>query len=139
VASQHFAYATYGEGFNSNFGPIWQWDPGQYLRRDVKPTTLKNYEMGVKGNAGEGRFCYALAAFFIRQTNRPILLSNPAAFEDFTEPPTSSPPASSTMRISDWLVIEAHRLGQRLPPPREALLTMTTTNSSGLTRAFSKA
>jgi outer membrane receptor protein involved in Fe transport len=86
LASRHYAYATYGEGFNSNFGPIWQWDPGQYLRQDVKPTTLRNYEVGFKGNATAG-LSYALAGFFIRQTNRPIFLSNPAAAFDFTQPP----------------------------------------------------
>jgi outer membrane receptor protein involved in Fe transport len=86
LASRHYAYASYGEGFNSSFGPIWQWDPGQYLRQDVEPTTLKNYELGFKGNAAD-RFSYAVAGFFIRQTNRPIFISNPAAFEDFTQPP----------------------------------------------------
>jgi outer membrane receptor protein involved in Fe transport len=86
LASRHYAYATYGEGFNSNFGPIWQWDPGQYLRQDVKPTTLRNFEAGFKGNATD-RLSYALAGFFIRQNDRPIFLSNPAAFEDFTQPP----------------------------------------------------
>lgn len=87
LADRTFAYASYGQGFNSNFGPIWQWDPGQYLRLDVKPTTLDSYEVGLKGQPDE-RLSYTLAAYAIRQTNRPVFLSNPAAEDDFTQPST---------------------------------------------------
>ena len=76
-------YGSYGQGFNSNFGPVWQWEPDRYAR-DEKPTTIDSYELGWKGRAAEGRFEWETAVFYLEQEDRRIFVSNP----DLTGPPT---------------------------------------------------
>lgn len=85
-ASSSF-YFNFGEGFASNFGPVWQWDPSVYLR-DTRPTTLRSFEVGTKGLLAEGRFSYSLSLYSIDQKDRLIFLTNPEAFVDFTAPST---------------------------------------------------
>jgi outer membrane receptor protein involved in Fe transport len=85
-APNQYAYASFGEGFNSNFGPVWQWDPSLYIRRE-QPTTLRNYEGGVKGMLLANRLSYALSVYAIRQKDRLVFTTNPAAETDFTAPP----------------------------------------------------
>ena len=80
-------YFNFGEGFNSNFGPVWQWDPSFYIR-DTKPTTLRSYELGWKGIFNNGKLSVTTAAFDIEQKDRIVFLSNPAAATDFTAPST---------------------------------------------------
>ncbi len=86
ATADHVLYASYGEGFSSNFGPFWQWDPSLYIRQ-TKPTRLENLEIGAKGSFAQGRFSYTLALYDIEQTNRLVFLSNPDALLDFTAPP----------------------------------------------------
>lgn len=69
-------YVSYGRGFNSNFGPVWQWDPSQYAR-DEQPTTLDSIELGWKARPFEGRLQVETAAFFLTQKNRRIFVTNP--------------------------------------------------------------
>jgi outer membrane receptor for ferric coprogen and ferric-rhodotorulic acid len=85
-APGQYAYASFGEGFNSNFGPVWQWDPSLYIRRE-QPTTLRNYEGGLKGGAFGDRLSYSASFYAIRQENRLLFTSNPDAESDFTAPP----------------------------------------------------
>jgi iron complex outermembrane receptor protein len=87
LAPGHLVYASYGEGFSSNFGPVWQSDPSRFIR-DTRPTTLENFEVGFKGSLGRNRFEYALALFSIDQRNRLVLITNPDSFIDFTAPGT---------------------------------------------------
>lgn len=84
---QHTVYFNFGEGFSSNFGPVWQWDPARY-RRDTRPTTLRNYEVGTKGIAANGRLSYAVSLYAIEQEDRLVFVSNPEALIDFTAPST---------------------------------------------------
>jgi len=79
VTDDHSAYAAFGQGFSTNFGPAWQWDPALYIRRE-KPTTLRNYEVGLKGGLAAGRVSYGVSAFRIDQTDRLIFVNNPDAF-----------------------------------------------------------
>ena len=76
-------YGSYGQGFNSNVGPIWQWDPTRYAR-DAKPTTVDSFELGWKGRTANGRLEWETAVFFLEQKDRLIFISNP----DLTGPPT---------------------------------------------------
>ena len=76
-------YTSYGRGFNSNFGPVFQWEPDRYAR-DETPTTIDSYEIGWKGRAAEGRITWETAIFFLEQEDRRIFIANP----DFTGPPT---------------------------------------------------
>jgi TonB-dependent siderophore receptor len=69
-------YFAYGRGFSSNFGPTWQWDASQY-ERSSRPTTLDSYEIGAKGRTLDDRFTYTLAAFYLQQKNRAIIINNP--------------------------------------------------------------
>jgi outer membrane receptor for ferric coprogen and ferric-rhodotorulic acid len=85
-ASGQYVYASFGEGFNSNFGPVWQWDPSLYIRRE-QPTTLRNYEGGLKGVVIGERLSYSASFYAIRQKNRLLFTSNPDAETDFTAPP----------------------------------------------------
>lgn len=72
----HSVYANYGEGFNSNFAAVWQWDPSLYQRgNDVKPSKVKNYEIGFKGFSQN--FMYQVALFDLNQTNRLVFISDP--------------------------------------------------------------
>lgn len=76
-------YGAYGRGFNSNFGPIWQWDPTRYAR-GTKPTTVDSYEFGWKGRSSNGQLEWETAVFFLKQEDRLIFISNP----DPTGPPS---------------------------------------------------
>lgn len=76
-------YASYGRGFNSNFGPIWQWEPSQYARIE-EPTTIDSYEIGWKGRALDDRFIWEAALFYLEQSDRRTFVSNP----DPAGPPT---------------------------------------------------
>lgn len=80
-------YFNFGEGFSSNFGPVWQWDPSRYIR-DTRPTTLRNYELGSKGSLAAGRFKYSLSLFSIEQEDRLVFVTNPDYLNDFTLPST---------------------------------------------------
>lgn len=75
-------YVSYGQGFNSNFGPLWQWDPASYERVE-KPTTIDSIELGWKGRMGD-LLQWETAIFFMEQENRRTFISNP----DPTGPPT---------------------------------------------------
>ncbi len=76
------AYASYSRGFNSNFGPTFENNPRQYARPTLVPTTLDSYEIGLKGQTGDGVLRYELAAFYSEQANRRIIVPNPAAEAD---------------------------------------------------------
>ena len=69
-------YTSYGRGFNSNFGPVWQWEPDRYAR-DEAPTTIDNYEIGWKGVAGGDFITWEMAAFYLVQEDRRIFVPNP--------------------------------------------------------------
>jgi len=69
-------YASYGRGFNSNFGPIFQWDTSQFARVE-RPTTIDSFELGWKGAAMDGRFEWEAALFYLEQRNRRLFVSNP--------------------------------------------------------------
>ena len=76
-------YGSYGRGFNSNFGPVFQWEPDRYAR-DEKPTTIDSYELGWKGRSSTGDLEWETAVFFLEQKDRRIFVSNP----DPVGPPT---------------------------------------------------
>ncbi len=76
-------YASYGRGFNSNFGPVFQWEPDRYAR-DERPTTIDSYEIGWKGRAVNGALDWETAVFFLEQEDRRIFVPNP----DPNGPPT---------------------------------------------------
>ena len=78
-------YASYGRGFTSNFGPLWQWDPLQYIR-DTRPSKLDSFEIGVKGTAADNLITYQLALYYLKQNDRAVNIPNPAAATDFTAP-----------------------------------------------------
>ncbi|MEO1370636.1 MAG: TonB-dependent receptor, partial [Acidobacteriota bacterium] len=71
-------YANYGEGFSSNFGPVWQWDPSRFIR-NTRPTTLESVEVGTKGVVADGKLTYGLSLFSIEQEDRLVFVSNPDA------------------------------------------------------------
>lgn len=95
-------YLSYGEGFNSNFGPLWQCDPVSYERVE-KPTIIESIELGWKGEQGD---ClqWETAVFDMEQENRRTFASNP----DPLGPPTlattgqlySSPGFEAGLRIT---------------------------------------
>lgn len=72
-------YGSYSQGFNSNFGPLFQWNPGQYLRVE-KPTTLDNYELGWKGRALDRRLEWETAIYSLEHKDRRVFVSNPEPF-----------------------------------------------------------
>ena len=76
-------YTSYGRGFNSNFGPIFQWEPTQYAR-DEKATTIDSYELGWKGKTDNSFLTWEMAIFYLQQNDRRIFISNP----DPMGPPT---------------------------------------------------
>ena len=76
-------YASYGRGFNSNFGPVFQWEPDRYAR-DERPTTIDSYEIGWKGRTDNGRLEWETAVFYLDQKDRRIFVPNP----DSEGPPT---------------------------------------------------
>ncbi len=83
---RHNAYLSYGEGFNSNFGAVWQWDPSLYQRgSDVRPSVVRNVETGVRGQAGA--FGYSLSVYNMVQDDRLVFISDPDSF---------GPPRAST-------------------------------------------
>ncbi len=80
-------YVAYGRGFNSNFGATFEWDPSQYARPDDRPTTIDSIELGVKGRFLEDRVSAEAIVFYSEQEDRRQIVNNPAADEDFTQPP----------------------------------------------------
>ncbi len=76
-------YGSYGRGFNSNFGPVFQWEPDRFAR-DEEPTTIDSYEIGWKGRTSGGRLEWETALFYLEQQDRRIFVANP----DPTGPPT---------------------------------------------------
>lgn len=80
---QGLIYTSYGRGFNSNFGPVWQWEPDRYAR-DEAPTTIDSYELGWKGQTENKVLSWETALFFLEQLDRRIFVSNP----DPSGPPT---------------------------------------------------
>lgn len=78
-------YASYGRGFNSNFGATFEWDPTQYLRPETRPTEVDSFEIGVKAKLNDN-VRIDLALFSSEQTNRRQIVANPAAANDFTQP-----------------------------------------------------
>ncbi|KQN36432.1 hypothetical protein ASG37_12495 [Sphingomonas sp. Leaf407] len=79
-------YASYGRGFNSNFGPTFEWNADQYARPEQRPTTLDSVELGWKGRALDDTLGFALTGFWSTQRNRRSIIPNPAAANDFTQP-----------------------------------------------------
>lgn len=76
-------YTSYGRGFNSNFGPVFQWEPDRYAR-DEAPTTIDSFELGWKGETSERLLSWETALFYLEQKDRRIFVSNP----DPSGPPT---------------------------------------------------
>ncbi|MEM9532124.1 MAG: TonB-dependent receptor [Pseudomonadota bacterium] len=76
-------YFSYGRGFNSNFGPVFQWEPDRFAR-DERPTTIDSFEIGWKGRGLDGRLEWEAALFYLEQDDRRIFVANP----DPTGPPT---------------------------------------------------
>jgi len=76
-------YASYSRGFNSNFGPVFQWEPDRYARVE-EPTTIDSYELGWKGLTADKRLGWELALFYLEQKDRRIFVPNP----DSDGPPT---------------------------------------------------
>ncbi len=68
-------YGSYGRGFNSNFGPVFQWEPDRFAR-DERPTTIDGYELGWKGSAANGRVQWETAVFYLEQKDRRIFVAN---------------------------------------------------------------
>ena len=79
-------YVAYGRGFNSNFGPAFEFNPDQYARPEQRPTTLDSVEIGWKGAALQDKLNFALTAFYSVQKNRRQTVPNPAAETDVTAP-----------------------------------------------------
>ncbi|UPT62626.1 MAG: hypothetical protein M0D54_20140 [Hyphomonadaceae bacterium JAD_PAG50586_4] len=79
-------YFAYGRGFNSNFGPTFEWDGAQYARPENRPSELDSYELGWKGRAFADRLQFETAIFYTEQTNRRQTIPNPDAADDFTVP-----------------------------------------------------
>jgi outer membrane receptor protein involved in Fe transport len=79
-------YLSYGRGFNSNFGPTFEWDANQYARPEQRPTTLDSVELGWKGRALDDTLGFGLTGFWSVQRNRRSTIPNPAAESDFTQP-----------------------------------------------------
>ncbi len=76
-------YGSYSRGFNSNFGPVFQWEPDRFAR-DESPTTIDSYELGWKGLSANRRLSWELALFYLEQDDRRIFVPNP----DSDGPPT---------------------------------------------------
>lgn len=79
-------YFAYGRGFNSNFGPSFEFNPDQYARPEQRPTTLDSFEIGWKGSALDNALNFALTGFYSIQKNRRQIVPNPAAETDFAAP-----------------------------------------------------
>ncbi|NLR73379.1 TonB-dependent receptor [Novosphingobium sp. ERN07] len=80
-------YASYGRGFNSNFGATFENDPAQYFRPELKPTTIDAAELGVKGRALGGTLRFEGAIYRTWQKNRRTIIPNPDAATSFSVPP----------------------------------------------------
>ncbi len=80
-------YASYGRGFNSNFGPTFENDPARFARPDQQPTTLDAVEIGIKGRALNNTLGFEAAAYRTWQDNRRINIPNPDAENNFDVPP----------------------------------------------------
>ena len=76
-------YSSYGRGFNSNFGPVFQWEPDRFAR-DEEPTTIDSLEFGWKGRSDTGMLEWETAIFWLEQEDRRIFVANP----DPSGPPT---------------------------------------------------
>ena len=90
-------YAAYGQGYSSNFGPVWQWDAAAY-HRETQPSTLDSLELGYKAGFLDGGLQLAVALFTMEQENRTFSVDNPAAWDDPSLPGTlvlSGPPLRS--------------------------------------------
>lgn len=75
------AYASYGEGFNSNFGAVWQWNPSQYARtQDIKPSVARSWELGLKGRAFGGAAEFSVAAYRFNLRDLLVFVPNPDGF-----------------------------------------------------------
>lgn len=81
-------YASYGRGFNSNFGPTFENDPTRFARPALEPTTIDSFEMGIKGRALGDALRFEAAAYHTRQENRRVNIPNPDAEDDFSVPPS---------------------------------------------------
>ncbi len=69
-------WLSYGEGFNSNFGAVWQWDPSLYQRgTEVKPSIVQNLELGFRGTL-QNKFNYSVSLFNLVQDDRLVFISN---------------------------------------------------------------
>lgn len=69
-------YLSYGRGFNSNFGPLYEWDRQYYARKEA-PTTIDSLELGWKGQFLDGRLRLEAGVFRLLQKNRRVVVSNP--------------------------------------------------------------
>ncbi|HET9444808.1 MAG TPA: TonB-dependent receptor, partial [Steroidobacteraceae bacterium] len=58
-------YTSYAEGFRSGFAQNLQTQGALPGTPPVEPDTLKNYEVGIKGNVADGRVGYEAAVYFI--------------------------------------------------------------------------
>ena len=91
-------YLSYGQGFNSNFGAVWQWDPSLYQRgNDVKPSITRNSELGFKGQWGS-RLAVNATIFHLEQEDRLVFVSNPDSFG----PPIATTADSFRSRGLEW-------------------------------------
>ena len=80
-------YVAYGRGFNSNFGASFEWNPVQYVRPESRPTTIDSLEVGLKGRFFDERLSVEAIVFASEQEDRRQIVNNPAADNDFTQPP----------------------------------------------------
>lgn len=80
-------YASYGRGFNSNFGPTFENDPTRFSRPELKPTTIDSLELGIKGRALNDALRFEAAVYHTQQENRRVNVPNPNAESDFSVPP----------------------------------------------------
>ena len=78
AGTRGMVYASYGRGFNSNFGPLFYFDPALY-QLDLKPMTIDSYEVGYKGRTGSGILAWEAALFRSDQRNRLVTTTNPDA------------------------------------------------------------
>ncbi len=107
-------YFSYGRGFNSNFGPLWQWDPATYERVE-KPTVIDSVELGWKGVSGD-YLQWEVALFHLEQENRRTFVSNPD--------PTGPPTLATTGQLYSSQGLEA---GLRIMPSARTRLTLNYT------------
>ena len=114
-------YGSYGRGFNSNFGPVFQWEPDRYARVEA-PTTIDSFELGWKGRTADGRLEWETAVFYLEQDDRRIFVPNP----DPGGPPTlaTTGQAYSSRGFEGALRFfssGAHHRGRQLHLPRPGM------------------